>query len=440
MVEVRDVPAADREQFEWALRYAFAPSEGPELAEPDGDWPPALYTPRAVYDDGTLCSTSKLYTLPGRVRGTATTVGGIGGVATLPEHRESGHVRRLCRDALAWYADRDVPLAALWAFSTPFYERLGWGTAYSYSRLTTPPDQLPDHDARGSFRRLGVDDWERLSAVGERADSVTGERADSVTGERTDSAAGERADTETTFRLERTEQWWRRQVFSDDGWRDPPYCYGYERDGRLAGYLLYHVVDDDDQTLAVDNLVAVDEEAHRALLGYLGRHGAQIESVVVRGEPDAELLTRLDDPGPATCELHRGPMVRLTSVDALADFEWPVVDERNSSARGDTDSADGVDCRLAVTDPLGVADGVYRLRVADGTAAVDRVDDTPTGEADGAAPDATVGIGTLSQLVVGTHGVATARRVGDLSVADEATGDALASVLRPGAVRLRQFF
>jgi hypothetical protein len=273
---------------------------------------------------------------------------------------------------------------------------------------------------------------------------VTGERADSVTGERADSVTGERADTETTFRLGRTEQWWRRQVFSEDGWHDPPYCYGYERDGRLAGYLLYHVVDDDDQTLAVDNLVAVDEEARRASLDFLGRHGAQIESVVVRGEPDAELLTRLDDPAPATCELHRGPMVRLTSVEALAEFAWPVADKDSSgsaagdsSARGDTDPTSGVDCRLAVTDPLAVADGVYRLRVTDGAATVDRVDDTPAGEAD---LDATVGIGTLSQLVVGTHGVATARRVEELSVADEATRDALAGVFRPGAVRLRQFF
>ncbi len=407
MVEVRDVPAADRRQFERALQYAFSPSDGPGLSVSDGDWPPPLYAPRAVYDDGTLCSTSKLYTLPGEIRGTETTVGGIGGVATLPEHRESGHVRRLCRDALAWYADHDVPLAALWPFSTPFYERLGWGTAYSYSRLTTPPDQLPDHDPRGSVVRLGVDDWERLSAVGARADQTA------------------------TFRLERTEQWWRDRRFSDDGWGGVPYCYGCERDGRLAGYLLYHVTDDDDQTLAVDNLVAVDEAARRALLDFLGNHGAQIESVVVHGEPDAELLTRLDDPEPATCELHRGPMVRLTSVGALAGFEWPVANVG--------DSSETVDCRLAVTDPLGVDDGVYRLRVTGGTATVDRVADTP--EDDGATDtDATVGIGTLSQLAVGASGVATAVRIGTLSVDDDRLRQRLANVFQPGTVRLRQFF
>jgi len=414
MVEVRDVPAADREQFEWALQYAFSPSRGPELSVSDDDWPPGLYTPRAVYDGETLCSTSKLYTLPGQIRGRETTVGGLGGVATVPEHRESGHVRRLCRDALAWYADRGSPVVALWPFSTPFYERLGWGTAYSYSRLTTPPDRLPDHDPRGSVVRLGVDDWERLSAVSERADQTA------------------------TFRLERTEQWWREHRFSDAGWGGVPYCYGYEREGRLAGYLLYHVADDD-QTLEVDNLVAVDEAARRVLLDFLGNHGAQIESVVVHGEPDAELLTRLDDPGPATCELHRGPMVRLTSVGALAEFDWPVTADGGSANTG---AGSGVDCRLAVTDPLDVADGVYRLRVTGGTATVDRVGDVPTEGTDKTAADtdATVGVGTLSQLAVGACDVATAERTGDLSVDDEPVREALASVFQPGVVRLRQFF
>jgi len=408
MVETRGVPAADREQFEWALRYAFAPSRGPGLSVSDDDWPPTSYEPRGVYDGGTLCSTSKLYTLPGRVRGRTTVVGGVGGVATLPEHRESGHVRRLCRDALVWYADRDTPLAALWPFSTPFYERLGWGTAYSYSRLTTPPGQLPAHDARGSVVRLGAGDWERLSA------------------------AADRADRGATFRLERTEQWWHEWVFSDNGWWDTPYCYGYERDGRLAGYLLYHVADDDDQTLEVDNFVAADEEARRALLGFLGRHGAQVESVLLRGDPDAESLTRLDDPGPATCELHRGPMVRLTTVEALADFDWPV--------GTDTDGESGVDCRLGVTDPLDVADGVYRLRVTDGTTEVDRLSESRDDHADGTATDATVGIGTLSRLTVGACDVATAARLGDLSVDDDRLREALSNVFRPGAVRLRQFF
>jgi hypothetical protein len=123
-------------------------------------------------------------------------------------------------------------------------------------------------------------------------------------------------------------------------------------------------------------------------------------------------------------------MVRLTSVGALTDFEWPVANVGDSSGT--------VDCRLAVTDPLGVDDGVYRLRVTGGTATVDRVADTPD---DGATdPDATVGIGTLSQLAVGASGVATAARIGTLSVDDDRLRERLANVFQPGTVRLRQFF
>lgn len=425
MVSVRTVPATDREQFDRILRYAFAPQRGPTDGDDrdgrggdsdttgdstavdsattggdsDDDWPPSLWEPRGVYDDDTLCSTAKLYTPPATIRGRETSVAAIGGVATLPEHRTRGHVRRLLADTVERYRADGVEFAALWAFSTPFYERLGWATAYSYTEVTTPPAELPSHDAAGDLRRLDADDWQRLSR------------------------AAARNDEGATFTVRRTETWWRERVFDDEGWQDVPYCYGYERDGDLVGALLYHVDGGETTTLRVQNLLTADEEARRALLSFLGNHGAQVESVLLRGEPDAELLTRLDDPGPASCELRRGPMVRLTELSALEHFAWP----------------GAVDCRLAVTDPLGVADGLVRLRVADGEATVERLNDVSEGtESDDA--DATVGVGTLSQLAVGTHDVATARRVGDLSVRTDGVAAALDDVFRPGAVRLRQFF
>lgn len=424
MVEVRPVPAADREQFHRVLRYAFAPHRGPDDGDGDAgdenagdagdedpddagtdDWPPALWEPYAVYDGDRLCSTVKLYEPPATVRGRETTVGGVGGVATLPEHRRQGYVRRLLAESLRQYRADGVEFAALWPFSTPFYESLGWATAYSYTELTTPPAALPAHDVAGDLRRLGADDWARLSR------------------------AAARHDEGATFTVRRTETWWREMVFDDEGWQAAPYCYGYERDGDLVGALLYTVDDDEASTLRVRNLLAADEEARRALLSFLGSHGAQVESVLVRGAPDATLLTRLDDPEPATCEVRRGPMVRLTDLAALERFDWP----------------GAVDCRLAVTDPLGVTEGVVRLRVADGEATVTRVaggeaTDQNTTAADATDVDATVGIGTLSQLAVGTHGVATARRVADLTVETDGTATALASVFQPGRVRLRQFF
>lgn len=388
MPDVRPVSETDREEWRRLTQYGFRPTEGPGV-EPPAEWPPTLGEPWGVYDGDELCSVCARYELPARLGETATAVGGLGAVATAPDHRRQGHVRRLCRAAIADYESRDVPLVALWPFSDPFYEQFGWASAYSYARIEAPPGAFPAHDATGRMRRQTVDDWERLQA------------------------ADARHSRDARFELRRTEGWWRERTFGEESYGPVPYCYGYERDGELAGYLLY-TFDRDGDRLAVSNLAFADEEAKRAALAFLESHEGQVEQVVVRTTPDGEFLARVPDPSEITCELHTGPMIRLTSVDALAAFDWP----------------GALDCRLAVTDPLR-ADRTVRLHVADGAATVEPTD---------RAPDATIGIGGLSQLAVGTHAPSRAERVGGLTVHEPSVREPLADVFRPGPVHVRQFF
>ena len=183
---------------------------------------------------------------------------------------------------------------------------------------------------------------------------------------------------------------------------------------------MYTVADDADHTLSVTNVAAADEEAHRALLSFLGRHGAQVERVALQLPPDAALLHRVDDPSAVDCTVETGPMVRLTDVTHLERLEWP-----------DSDLA----CTLSVSDPLlDRNDGLFRLSVSSGTATVD-----PLPAADSAA-DLTVDVATLSQLAVGTHGVDAAERLAGLEILDGSVRDPLADVFRPVPVYLDEFF
>ena len=396
MSEFRPVPATDREACQRILQYAFAPGKGPVTPDPDGDWPPSLFEQRGLYDGDSLRAVCKLYFLETTVRGAATTVGGLGAVATPPEHRGQGYAADLCRHALREYREAGVGFVALWPFSTPFYRRLGWGTANTYRRYDLPPSALPDHDTDGELVRLDADDWERLRRVESAG------------------AAG------TALSLRRSEAWWRERTLADWDGGGVPYCYGYERDGELRGYLVYTVADDADHTLSVSNLAAADEEAHRALLSFLGRHGAQVERVALQLPPDAALLHRVDDPSAVDCTVETGPMVRLTDVTHLERLEWP-----------DSDLA----CTLSVSDPLlDRNDGLFRLSVSSGTATVD-----PLPAADSAA-DLTVDVATLSQLAVGTHGVDAAERLAGLEILDGSVRDPLADVFRPVPVYLDEFF
>ncbi len=401
MIDFRPLPAADRQQFRSMLRYAFTPERGPlDEVDTESEETP-LFDRYGLYEDNTLVSGCKLYTPEARIRDEVTTIGGLGAVATLPEFRGKGYGRQLCLQVLSEYRNRGIGLVALWPFSTPFYRRMGWGTANEVTRYELPPRALPMADTAGRMRRIDGDDWAELREVERQASGTR------------------------SLALRRSETWWRERTLANWTGEGDPFCYGYERDGQLQGYLVYTVGDDDERTLTVSGLVAADEEAYRALFDFLSGHGAQIERIVGERALGTDLLSRVDDPAAIDCTVEAGPMVRLTDVGALEAIEWP---------------ADDVECSLAVSDPL-VADneGVFEFSVSNGRASIERVADSTNGGSVGTA-DATVGIGTLSQLAVGTFGVGEADRLGDLQVRDESVREPLANVFRPMPVGLREFF
>ena len=101
MTTFRRVPQTDRRRYSEILRYAFSPQQGPlEADAADDEWPPELFDPYGLYEDGALRSTCKLYSLDARLGEGYEPIGGLGAVATPPEDRRQGYVRKLCRGAL----------------------------------------------------------------------------------------------------------------------------------------------------------------------------------------------------------------------------------------------------------------------------------------------------------------------------------------------------
>ncbi|MFW5974174.1 MAG: GNAT family N-acetyltransferase, partial [Natrialbaceae archaeon] len=357
MTTFRPVPDADRRRYRAILQYAFSPQEGPLTDDPEESLV-GPFDSYGVYADDELVSTCKLYELDAWIRDGYGPIGGLGAVATPPEHRRNGYIRELCRGVLAEFESRGAGLVTLWPFETSFYANLGWATANHVTRYECPPEVLPAHDAEGRMCQLSSGEWERLGP--------------------TERAHGEGL----ALSLRRSERWWRERTLTNWTGGAEPYVYAYERDGEVAGYLTYSVADDENETLTVDVLAYADEEAYRAVLSFLGTHGAQIERVAFTRPEGAGLFDRVDEPERVDCEVHPGPMVRLTSVRAMEFYTIP----------------GNLACTLVVTDPLAEEEGVYDLTVEDGDVSV-------TSGSNPASADATVDVGTLTQLLVGTHGV-----------------------------------
>jgi predicted acetyltransferase len=410
MAEYRPVTGEHRARYHAILQQAFDPESGPapsyaeEEPEVDPDeWPPDLSEPRGLFDDGELVSTCKLYYLDATVRGDWTEIGGLGGVATPPEHRRKGYSRETIRAALREYRENGVDLVALWPSTVQFYRRFGWGTAAWTEKATVPPEQLagiegaePAEDGR--FRQLNVDDWERLR-------SVESERAERF-----------------GLSLRRSAEWWQKRTLAAWPSGPAPYVYGYDVDGELRGYVLTHAREGDDgRRLDVQDLAGVDHAAERALLGFLATHDSQVDAVRMHGPLAGDLHELVPDPGEIDVETLVGSMVRLTDVArGLESLPWP------------TDVEDRF--VLDVSDPL--------LDRNDDQFVVRIVDDDATVESAGGdvAGDASVGIGTLSRLAIGAIDVERAERLGDLTVHDDGIRGELDAAFRSEPVCLREFF
>ncbi|WP_436901364.1 GNAT family N-acetyltransferase [Halovenus halobia] len=391
MTTFRRVSASDRRRYNEILRYAFAPEQGP-LQDDSGNqtWPPEVTDPYGLYENDELRSTCKLYDLTAWLRTGYEQIGGLGAVATPPEDRNQGYVRALAREALAAFEERGAALVTLWPFSTEFYAQFGWTVADYRAHYECSPDLLPRADTAGQMRGVEAPDWAQLQSA-------------------------ERAHSEgLALSLQRSPAWWRERTLTNWDGGPEPYIYGYERDGEIDGYLVYTV--DETETLSVNTLAAADERAYSALLDFLGSHGAQIDTIEF-SRPTEDLLDRVERPEDVECTIKPGAMVRAPSVFALDGLGWP-------------DAA--LDCTIAVSDPLEAGEHtVANLSVADGRLHVEGSDREPAVETD---------IGTLSTLVVGTQNTARARRLGTLTVRDDAVLDELSAAFEPQRVSLGEFF
>ena len=392
MAQYRPIEATDHGEYRRFTRYAFAAEQGPLEPDQQRGFETDLFALRGLYDDG-LRSGCKRYQFEAYVRDGTEQVGGLGALATPPEHRRQGYARELCREVCQEYAADGVGLVVLWPFSTPFYRNLGWATAHDRYEFELPASTLPAHDRQGGYRRLDADDWERLKPV----EAVAGEGV--------------------TLSMRRSESWWRERTLTNWTGGTEPFVYGYERNGDVAGYLVYTVDDGretSERTLSVSAGGWVDHEAHLSVLEFLRRHGAQIDVVELQRSTASRLLDLVENPDRVSCERTAGPMARLTTLDPLAKLDWTTLDRPLT---------------VAVTDPL-LSETDSSVRVsADG---IEHCTDED--------PEVRVDIGTLTQLYLGRYDPATAERVAGLSLAAPAVRDSLAAVFPQRAVYLDEFF
>lgn len=270
---------------------------------------------------------------------------GIGSVATAPELRRRGHTAALLREACAELRADGASFCILYPFKRSFYGRYGWATFVERRRYSGPPERFaPFRHGPGGFTPAGdqVGELDRIyrAALRGRFGPVA-----------------------------RDEAWWRREVLSD--WERRPYHAYIWRDEQGVGrsYLIYRLASGDGHgqgTMAVREMVALDPLARAQLFAFVADQDSQCAEVRFHAPTDAPVNALFPDPLECRAEPHF--MLRLLDVaGALAAMPYP----RDLAGQ----------LTIAVRDEwMPENQGVYRLEIAGGRGAVDRLaDDAPAG-------------------------------------------------------------
>ncbi|PLT27586.1 GNAT family N-acetyltransferase [Peribacillus deserti] len=187
-------------------------------------------------------------------------MGGVASVATYPEHRRSGMVDALLKEALIIMKKKGQTLSYLHPFKISFYRKYGWEVFSSLKKVTLKGSDLrPLPSAPGRIVRY------KKETHPAEANEVYEKFALKYGG-----------------MLIRTPYWWDYSVYSDY-----TLAMYYDTNGHAGGYAIYKV---SDKLIDVQEYVSLHFEAARAIWNFICQHDSMVEK--------AEIITSIHDPFP----------------------------------------------------------------------------------------------------------------------------------------------
>lgn len=108
----------------------------------------------AAFDDAESAMLATMTVVPWTARfdGHAVGMGGIGGVASLPQHRRGGAIRACFGAALRDLYDADTPLSYLYPFSNAFYRKFGYELGCDWVKWRLKLSGMPTPEVSGAWR------------------------------------------------------------------------------------------------------------------------------------------------------------------------------------------------------------------------------------------------------------------------------------------------
>ncbi|MEP6870472.1 MAG: GNAT family N-acetyltransferase [Anaerolineaceae bacterium] len=272
-IEIR--PCKDPEElaeYGRIVSYVFASTEGmnDELATTQPDWTTCAFV------DGKMAGTLGAFPFTVRLNGAPVAMGGVTAVGTLPSHRRQGLLRKMMTEALSTMRDRRQTYAILWASMAAIYQRFGYGLASTQVRYNFDPRDVA---------------FERKVTIPGTIEMMTKDDAFPIIKQ-----IYIRHATPRNLHIHRSVPLWQASTLRPPKKDQPLYIAVYRNvDGEPRGYVVYVTSEEPrtnpgpGQKMVVNDLVALDIEAHVALWEYIRRHDL-VGRVEIHGVPEDDVI------------------------------------------------------------------------------------------------------------------------------------------------------
>ncbi|MEH7247084.1 GNAT family N-acetyltransferase [Neobacillus niacini] len=204
-----------------------------------------------VWEENNLAA--KLHIIPFHIymRGQEWKMGGIAGVATYPEYRRNGYVKKLLIQALEKMRNDQQIVSLLHPFDIGFYRKFGWEVFTENKKMFIDRKDLKFLNAQqGTIKRFTKESHHP------DIESVYVQFSKKYMG-----------------MLVRDLKWWMNSVY-DDG----QIAVYFNKRSEAQGYVLYETKD---QKMDVQELVALTQEARLGLWNFICQHDSMIETVSI---------------------------------------------------------------------------------------------------------------------------------------------------------------
>lgn len=243
-------------------------------------------------NEGNLVSVLQIQPLEIHLNRKIWKMGGIGGVATLPEARSKGFAGKLLIKALEDMRDSEMIVSMLAPFSYEYYRKYGWELAMTKTNYTIPVEYFRKFKSYGKMNKISCDDFGSIAPIYEKY-------------------AGE-----MNLMIHENDLRWKNFIFFGGlgafmGLKDKTEVYKYTgRSGNVEGYIIYALIGD---KLHVLQMVALKFEAMEGIFSFFNGHTGQVKSICWACSSDSRLMALLDDPR-VSAEVHPSMMFRVVDV------------------------------------------------------------------------------------------------------------------------------